>query len=109
VPEHRLVATGIYDGPWGLNFSAKLSLSTQAPRYGTNCYDAIDFQNCFFDWYRPEGRFGHKQFDLAVTKEWDTGSDFRFRIRADVMNVFDWRNYAGYDDWFGGPGDRNVN
>lgn len=109
VPEHRLVATGIYDGPWGLTFTGKLTLASQSPRYGTNCRDAADFQNCFFDWYEPDGTLGFKQFDIAVNKEWDTGSDIKFRVRADVLNVFDWVNYAGYDDWFGAPGEPNAN
>ncbi|MEL1266213.1 TonB-dependent receptor [Pseudoxanthomonas putridarboris] len=109
LPEHRIVATGIYDGPWGLTFSGKLTVASQAERYGTNCADAPDFSNCFFDWYKPDGSIGFKQFDLAVNKEWDTGTDLKFRVRADVLNVFDWVNYAGYDDWFGAPGEPNAN
>lgn len=109
VADHRLVASGIYDVPWGITLSGKLILASQAPRYATNCLDAPDFNNCFFDQYEPDGTLGFKQFDLAASKEWDTGSDVKLRVRADVLNVFNWVNYAGYDDWFGAPGEPNAN
>ncbi|WP_246191508.1 TonB-dependent receptor [Pseudoxanthomonas gei] len=109
VSPHRFVATGIYDAPWGITVSGKLTLATQAPRYITNCFDAPDFNNCSFDQYEPDGTLGFKQFDLAVMKQWAASSNVKLRVRADVLNVFDWVNYAGYDDWRGGPGDANLN
>jgi hypothetical protein len=109
VAKHRLVTTGIYDGPWGVTLSGKLTLATQSPRYGTNCYDSPDWNNCKFDWFEPEGTLGYKQFDLAVNKEWDTGTDIKLRVRADVLNVFNWVNYDGYNDWFGAPGVADPN
>ena len=109
VSPHRLVTTGIYDAPWGFTVSGKLTLATQAPRYITNCLDGPDFNNCAFDQYEPDATLGFKQFDVAVIKEWDTGSSVKLRVRADVLNLFDWVNYGGYDDWRGGPGDPNLN
>lgn len=109
VAKHRLVATGIYDGPWGVTLSGKLTLATQAPRYGTNCYDSPDWSNCKFDWFEPDGTLGYKQFDLALNKEWNAGSDVRLRVRADLLNVFNWVNYDGYNDWFGAPGEADPN
>src|SRR5690606_28945382 len=38
VSKHRLVATGIYDGPWGLTFSSKLTLATPMPRSDIACF-----------------------------------------------------------------------
>lgn len=109
VSPHRLVMTGIYE-PWDdLTFSAKLTLATPAPRYGVNCYDAPSWNDCSFDQYTPNGTFGEKYFDLAMEKQWDTGTDLKLRLRADVFNVFNWTNYTGYDDWWGGPGDANLN
>lgn len=98
VPEHRLVATGIYDAPWGLTLSAKLTLASATPRYMQDCNE-VSSNYCHFDWYKPDDKF--KQFDMAASKEWDTGSDVKFRVRADLLNVFNWANYSGYDDWRG--------
>ena len=40
---------------------------------------------------------------MAAIKEWDTGTSLRLRVRADILNVFNWANYSGYEDWRGGP------
>ncbi|RPE81483.1 TonB-dependent receptor [Vulcaniibacterium tengchongense] len=109
VPEHRFVATGIYDGPLGMTFSGKLTLASQAPRYATNCLDVDRPDNCFIDQYKPSGTFGFKQVDLAVQKNFDTGAGFVMWVRGDIFNVFDWANYIGYDDWYGGFNDPNEN
>ena len=99
VPKHRLVATGIYDAGWGITLSSKLTLATGTPRYYQNC-NVSARAYCYFDWYEPDEDF--KQFDLAASKEWDTGTDIKLRVRADVLNVFNWDNYSGYEDWRGG-------
>jgi outer membrane receptor protein involved in Fe transport len=109
IPEHRLVATGIFDGPWGMTFTGKGTFATQAPRYATNCFDAPDFNNCFIQQYKPDGTFGTKQVDLAVQKDFDTGAGFVMWVRGDIFNVFNWDNYNGFDDWRGGPGNANPN
>lgn len=98
-PKNRLVATGIYDAPWDITLSAKLTLASAEPRYIQDCNE-VSWSLCHFTWYRPDHNF--KQFDLAASKEWKAGPDVRFRIRADVLNVFNWANYSGYDDWMGG-------
>src|SRR5690554_4961138 len=106
VPEHRFVGTGIWDGPWGLTVSGKLTLESAQTRVGTNCLPGWD--DCIIDWYRPDdGDF--RQFDMAVAKEWNTGTDLRFRVRFDLLNVFDWQNWSSYDDWWGGAGEPNPN
>jgi hypothetical protein len=110
VPEHRLVVTGLYQAPWGIMLSGKYQVATATPRYGTNCAE-IDFNNCFFDQFKPDG-IGFQQFDLAAYKEWLIGGandDIRLRARFDVLNVFNERNYSGYDTWWGGPGSPNAN
>ncbi|KAF1722576.1 TonB-dependent receptor [Pseudoxanthomonas wuyuanensis] len=107
VPEHRFVATGIYDAFWGITLSGKLVLASPSPRQGTNCL--LGWNDCFIDYYTPDGTIGFKQLDLAATKTWDTGTDLSFYVRADVLNVFDWVNYDGRDDWFGAPGEPNAN
>ena len=107
--QHRFVGTGIVDF-WGMTLSSKLTLASHTYRSTVNCFDAPDFNNCFFDPYQPDGdSIGFKQFDLALQKEWDTGSDLKLRVRGDVFNVFNWRNYTDFDGWRGGPGDANPN
>jgi len=102
VPENRVVLTGIWDGPWGMTFSSKGSWADAAPRYYQNC-NVSAWAYCYFDSYTPDEDF--KQIDLAMEKAWDTGSNIRLRIRGDVLNVFNWSNYDGYEDWRGGAGE----
>ena len=107
VPKHRLVLSGIYDLPWEIMLSGKLTLSSHRPRYAINCRDTTDFNNCFFDPFTPEGSIGYKQFDLAAEKVWNTGTDVKLKVRADMLNVFNWRNWNQFTDWRGGPGETN--
>ncbi|MDQ3288895.1 MAG: TonB-dependent receptor [Pseudomonadota bacterium] len=107
VPRHRFVATGILDGPMGLTVSSKLTLASHRPRDTVNCSDAPSWDDCFFDPFTPEGTIGFKQFDIALQKEWDTGSDVKLRVRADLLNAFNWRNYNDFEGWRGGPGENN--
>lgn len=102
VPRHRLVATGIYDMPWGITGSAKLTLASQMPRYGNNC--RIDWSQCYFESYYPKGTYGEKRFDLAFEKRWHLGGNVTLRTRLDAFNIFNWTNYDGWDDSAGGPG-----
>lgn len=102
IPEHRLVATGIYDGPWDMTLSAKLTVTSQPPRYSLNCLDVDKQDNCFIDQYKPDGDYGFRQFDIAAMKDIDTGSGFKMWVRGDILNVFDWANYNGYEDFPGG-------
>ena len=83
--------------------SAKLTLASPTPKEAVNCHDVPSFDNCFFDPYTPGGAIGFKQFDVAVRKDWDTGAGIKFYARADVFNLFNWRNYTDYDTWRGGP------
>ena len=108
VPKNRLVATGI-GGFGGFTLSSKLTLASPSPRDAVNCNAAVSFDNCFFDPLIPSGTIGFKQFDVALQKEFDTGSNVKLRVRADVFNVFNWRNYTDFDTWRGGPGAANAN
>lgn len=105
VPKHRLVMSGIFDLGWDVTMSSKLTLATHRPRYAINCNDAPSFNNCFFDPFEPEGTLGYKQFDVALEKRWSTGTDIGFKVRADLINAFNWRNWNQFADWRGGPGE----
>ncbi len=107
IPRHRLVTTGIYDIGWGMTLSGKFEISSPAARESQNCI-AIDTFNCFFDSYYPDTSVGFKQFDVALQKEWDTGTDIKLRVRADVLNVFNWYNWTDYIDFRGDGRDPSV-
>ncbi|MCL1633811.1 TonB-dependent receptor [Luteimonas sp. SX5] len=97
IPEHRLVLSGIYDGPWGLTFSGKYTISTSTPYYyvdDTNSPPGRSTQSVVAQ-FEPDSNF--QQLDLAVQKNFIIQDDVRFRIRADLLNVFDERNYNSYD------------
>ena len=109
VPKHRLVTTGIVGLPWDITLSGKLTLSSPTPRNATNCFDAVSSDNCFFDPYVIDQTVGFKQLDLALQKVWDTGSDIKLKVRADMLNVFNWTNWTDYDDWRGSATDTVQN
>ncbi len=106
IPKNRLVVTGIYDLPYDVTLSGKLSLASQTPRYGTNCLDGND--QCYITQYKPDSTLGYKEFSLAVNKQWDTGTDIKFNVRADIINVFNWVNYADYSTETGTYSDLNT-
>lgn len=104
VPKHRLVLSGIYDLPWDIMLSGKLTLASHRPRDAVNCRDAVDSAHCYFEPYTPKGTIGYKQFDLAAERVWDTGTDIKLRVRADMLNVFNWRNWNQFEGYRGAPG-----
>ncbi len=111
VPKHRLVLSGIYSPGWDLTFSSKLILQSQKLKDGVNCLNSplppAPNYRCQYDTYKPEGSVGFKQFDLAVEKRFEFGGDYAFKIRADVLNVFNWRNWNSFSNAFGtGPNGR---
>ena len=95
VARHRLVMTGLWDAPWGFNMSAKWTLAS--PRYNQryNCVDVTDKDHCFPDPAKPDTTLGFKQFDLALSKEFEM-NDFTVRLRGDILNVF---NNANVDEY----------
>ena len=105
ISKHRLVATGITDF-WGITASAKLTLASPKAVEAINCFATTVRDNCYFDPYRPDGTVAYKQFDVALQKEWDTGTDVKLRVRGDFINVFNWRNYSPgeYSNWRGFDG-----
>jgi hypothetical protein len=110
VPMHRLVTTGIWDGPWELTLSAKLLLQSPVEFDALNCRDVPDAASrppglgannfCFIQNFKPDTTIGRKQFDLAAQKAFDFG-DFSVALRADVLNVFNWDNPDGYQNFRG--------
>jgi outer membrane receptor protein involved in Fe transport len=99
VSRHRLVVSGYADGPWDTTFSGKLSLATPEFYYTTYCPPDTDGQ-CRIRQFHPDTTLGFKQLDLAAQKVWDTGSSIKLKMRLDVLNVFNWKNFDSYSvDW----------
>jgi len=98
-PRHRLVVSGFTDLPYNFSLSGKLTLASQVRRWADvwppasgSSIDILSFE--------PDGTLGYKQLDLSLARTWDTGTDLKLRIRADVLNVFNWNNWGGYGkDW----------
>lgn len=114
VPKHRLVATGIWDAPWGLTASAKLTLQSPLEVEAINCFDtppldpAVGNRACFFQNFKDDTTFGLRQLDLALQKGWQTWSDLTLKLRADILNVFNYDNIDKYDVFRGDAGVPNA-
>jgi hypothetical protein len=124
VPKHRLIATGSADLPFGFMLSGKLTLQSPPYVYGTLLADVPDPWNYPSVPVTTEGRNKHpfivgdlwaiRQLDLALTKYIPLGFVYdgaQLRLRADVFNVFNTKNFVDYDGNARGPdfGKRNIN
>jgi outer membrane receptor protein involved in Fe transport len=107
IARHRLVTTGIVSGWWDMVYSAKLTLESPSTYDAVNCFNASDFNHCFFDPLTPSGSFGRRQLDLAASKDWAFGDGYALNFRIDVLNVFNHRNWNEFDNWRGGPNEPN--
>jgi hypothetical protein len=99
VDKHRLVAATVLDNilPWGMTISAKASWASGLPYRITSC--AAGWDKCI----SVEGDApSYRQVDLGVAKEFALGTG-KFRIRADILNLFNTVNPDGFDSWGGGP------
>jgi outer membrane receptor protein involved in Fe transport len=100
---HRLVTTGMVDGPWGLLLAAKLTLSTPLPYTsilgcgqlgaapntscnpaGTNAYPgAATFKETL----------GYKALDLQITKNFEVAAGYTLYARLDMLNITNAQNF----------------
>ena len=111
---HRIVANGIVDLPLGLQLSGILTLGTGTP------FDVFDGRGPFFV-YRPNaGRpdkqnfvvpdaFAYRLLDLRVTKGFEVWGGSEFEVFADIINVFDFTNFSGFDGGTGSASNPNPN
>ena len=109
VSKHRLVATGILDGPWGTTWSTKLTLATPKPYSDIAFYGADHGYphaiNAPGQRFIVGGKiFGTRQVDFAVNKDFDMSAGIVFYIRADLINAFNYKNYSDYDVHWGDNG-----
>jgi hypothetical protein len=107
VAKHRFVATGTIDGPWDITYSGKLTLATPIPFNGfyNPPAPAGGFPpgqpNNIPIAATPPGQsflfggkiFGYRTIDLSANKHFDLTHGIDWYIRADVLNVFNYKNY----------------
>ncbi|MEO7149665.1 MAG: TonB-dependent receptor [Rhodanobacteraceae bacterium] len=104
-PKHRLVATGVIDGPWGVTFATKLTLATPTPNNGFISYSypatAPNGANNLPVAGVPSGGksfmfggpiFGYRSVDFEATKDWLIAGDTHLYLRLDVLNAFNYKN-----------------
>ncbi|HEY5972126.1 MAG TPA: hypothetical protein VIT22_09150, partial [Pseudoxanthomonas sp.] len=112
ISKHRIVGTGIADF-WGFTFSTKVVWSSPIAKNVLNCLEPVatgqdgcangTFEAGYFD----DADFF--QWDLAVQKEWDTGTNLKLRVRADVFNVTNNRNWRQFETFKGVNNSLNPN
>ncbi|MBC8027839.1 MAG: TonB-dependent receptor [Steroidobacteraceae bacterium] len=99
-PKHRVVATGSYQGPWGLMFAGKAVISTPSPRNVISCIGAPNtFPGggaCNPFAYTLGTSEGYRALDLQMTKNFEVGDIGSMYVRLDVLNVTNEENLVDY-------------
>src|SRR5579875_1162154 len=104
-PKHRLVVTGVVDGPWGLTLSSKITLATPTPVNDIACYGVMfpNGSNCTPIAAFPTGgksfliggpMWGYRDIDFAIIKDWLIAGTTHLYGRIDILNAFNYKNYA---------------
>ena len=101
VSDHIIVAAFTYDLPWDIQFSSKLNLRSGEPFYGQQC-DSFGPDVC-----RPvqgilpredfifNDAFAFRQVDISLARNFNLGQNRGgVYIRADVLNMLDYENFA---------------
>lgn len=105
---HRIVANGIIDLPLDFQLSGILTLGSGTP---FNVYDGTG--STFF--FRPYGAypekenffipnaFAYRNLDLRLTKKIDMAGAGELQVYVDAINVFNFKNYSGFNGDAGTP------
>ncbi|CAN5148974.1 TonB-dependent receptor [soil metagenome] len=111
---HRIVANGIVDLPLDFQLSGILTLGSGTP------FDVFDGTGPNFV-YRPYGAypdkeqfflpnaFAYRNLDLRLTKNFQVWNGGQFQVYVDAINVFDFKNYSGFDGGTGSAANPNPN
>jgi outer membrane receptor protein involved in Fe transport len=109
--KHRLVSTGSIKGPWDTIVAAKLTLASPIPVNDIACY-GITYKTgaaCTPIAAVPPNFFGYRSVDLQVTKNFDLAYHVSMYVRLDLLNVFDFDNFANTNNNWGQNGVTNPN
>lgn len=111
---HRIVANGVVDLPLDFRLSGILTLGSGTP------FDVFDGTGPNFV-YRPYGgrpeqhsfivpnAFAYRNLDLRLTKNFEIGNGSELELFVDAINVFNFRNYTGFDGGTGSASSPNPN
>lgn len=107
VAKHRFVGTGALDLPWGISGSIKLTLATPLPKNASACYGQVEANGstCVPMAATPSGSkflvggniWGYRDIDLQLTKDFVISGDTKIYARFDILNLFNWQNFADSD------------
>lgn len=108
VSDHSLVASFTYDLPWDIGFGSKLRFRSAPPFYGLSCIPG--WNACeYVQGYQEEKGLGEmwafRQLDLTLSKGFQVADSGTLKVRLDVLNVTNNRNYSGFESWYGGAGE----
>lgn len=99
VSDQRMIMAGTYDLPWDIFLSGKLTLASPKSFQYLNCLNGNG--QCVFERIEPDDGGTFTQFDMAFSKEFSTGGligdGTKLHIRLDLLNLFDTRNWGGFD------------
>ena len=105
--KHRFVATGTIDGPWGVTYSSKLTLSTPIPNNGF-IFPPGPFapgvpSNIPVAGIPPGYSFlfggkvlGYRDIDFSAAKHFDLTRGIDLSLRVDLLNAFNYKNFSDY-------------
>lgn len=108
VERHRLVASGTLALPADFRLSGILTLGSGRPYTVFNCPtpSAPGPNICWFDQFPRTDNFiipdafAYRQVDLRLTKTFETFEGHNLDLIIDAINVFDFKNYSGFDQSF---------
>jgi outer membrane receptor protein involved in Fe transport len=107
-PEHRVVATGTWAGPWGLLLAGKLTWATPLPRNVASCLAAPAVNPngapCTEFAYAAGSGDGSQSLDLQITKNFEIQDMAALYLRFDILNVTNEENLVDYIDVTGANG-----
>lgn len=111
VRKHRIVMAGTVDLPLDFTLGSKFQIASPAYEQAFVSVDGDPNSRDIVAVERDSNGdlWGFRQFDLSLTKYFDIGlinDATRIWVRADVLNVFNDRNYNGFDAV---TGERNYN
>lgn len=99
---HRIVANGILDLPADFQLSGILTLGSGTPfnvsdgtgsTFYTRPYGAYPDKENFF----IPNAFAYRNLDLRLTKMLDMGGAGELQVYVDAINIFDFKNYSGFN------------
>lgn len=106
VPEHRLVAVGSMEVPWGITLGAKAEIETPLAFTAFDGDNADPPNGLNYNYLKisqfPDKTLGYRSLDLQATKSFEFPNGSALQLRADVLNVTNHKNYADYFDGYPG-------